>query len=208
MPKNVELSQAMSARLCHDLAGAIGTIDNCIGLLDHENENICIKAKNLASEEAGNLVNQIKFFRSAYGLSDGETNMSLVSMSKLLSDFFKNTQIKLNLHFEEGIIYMEASLAKAAICLAAIVSENISWSGEIDFYLNKDEKNPVKLLGNGDHLILKDDHLEVLQGELRKPINVRNCREHYINKMCSKKGYYVSACKKPGVIEYKLLKKS
>ena len=208
MPKSIKLSQAMSARLCHDLAGAIGTIDNCLGLLEHADKNICTKAKNLASEAAGNLVNQIKFFRGAYGLSDGKTEMSLVNMTKLLSDFFKNTQIKLNLHFEEGIIYMEASLAKAAICLAVIVSENISWSGEVDFYLNKDEKNPVKLLGNGDRLILKDDHLEVLQGKPRKPINVKNCREHYISKMCSKKGYQVSARKKAGVIEYKLLKKS
>ena len=207
MPKNVELSQAMSARLCHDLAGSIGTIDNCLGLVDHDDAIISQKAKNLASEEASNLVNQIKFFRSAYGLSDGEASMSLVNMAKLLNDFFKNTQVQLNLHFETGLIYMEAQLAKSAICLAAIVSENISYSGVINFYLNKDQDSPVRILGNGNNLILKDDHLEVIQGKPRKAVNVRNCREHYINKMCAKKGYKVLAQKKTGAIEYKLLKK-
>ncbi|MDP4709069.1 MAG: hypothetical protein NWS20_03590 [Rickettsiaceae bacterium] len=207
MPKNVALSQAMSARLCHDLAGSIGTIDNCLGLFEHDDETIAQKAKSLASEESNNLVNQIKFFRNAYGISDGESSMSLINMTKLLNDFFKSTQVQLNLHFETGLIYIEAHLAKSAMCLAAIVSENISYSGVIDFYLNKDQYNPLRLLGNGANIILKNERLEILQGAPRKAINVSNCREHYVSKMCVKTGYQVMAQKKTGAIEYKILKK-
>jgi hypothetical protein len=207
MLKNIKLSQAMNARLCHDLAGSVGAIDSYLSLFEHEDKAICKKAKKLAFEESSNLMSKIKLFRSAYGIFDGEDSMSLINMAKLLIDFFDNTQVQLNLHFETGLIYMEEQLAKSAICLAAIVSENISYSGVIDFYLNKDQDSPVRLLGNGNNLILKDDHLEVIQGKPRQAVNVRNCREHYINKMCAKKGYKVLAQKKTGAIEYKLLKK-
>ena len=208
MPKTVELSQAMSARLCHDLAGSIGAIDSCIDLLGNHNKAIGKKAKELVLEESGNLVNRIKFFRSAYGLSSGETDMSIISMTKLLTDFFNNTDVKLKLSFEEGLIYLESQLAKAVICLVAIVSENISLNGHVNLNISKDQNSPVKLVGSGDNLQLKDEYIEVLKGEKKKPINVRNCREHYVNKLCAKKGYIVLVDKKSGSIEYKLVKKS
>jgi histidine phosphotransferase ChpT len=193
MPKNIKLSQAMNTRLCHDLSGSVGAIDNYLSLLEHKDKAICKKAKKLALEESSNLMSKIKFFRSAYGISDGEDSMSLINMAKLLIDFFDNTQVQLNLHFETGLLYMEAHLAKSAICLTAIASENISYSGVIDFYLYKDQDSPVRIFAKGDNITLKDEHLKVLQGESRKTINVSNCREHYINKMCVKKGYKVLA---------------
>ena len=208
MPKTVELSQAMSARLCHDLAGSIGAIDSCIDLVENRNKDIGKKAKELVSEESSNLVNRIKFFRGAYGLSGGETDMSLVSMTKLLTDFFKNTDVKLKVSFEEGLIYLESQLAKAAICLVAIISENISLRGYVNLHISKDQNSPIKLLGSGNNLQLRDENMEVLKGKKRKPVNVRNCREHYVNSLCEKKGYKVLVSKKSGSIEYKLLKKS
>ena len=208
MPKTFELSQAISARLCHDLTSSIGAIDSCIDLLENHNKDISKKAKELVSEESSNLINRIRFFRGTYGFSSEETNMSVVSMVKLLTDFFKNTDVKLKIYFEEGLIYLESQLAKAAICLVAIISENISLRGDINFHISKDQNRPIKLLGTGNNLQLRDENMEVLQGKKRKSINVRNCREHYVNSLCDRKGYKVLVGKKSGSIEYKLLKKS
>lgn len=207
MHKNIELTQAMSAKLCHDLANSIGAIDNCLGLIDHENKTISSKAKDLAVEESNNLVTKIKFFRGAYGLSDGEANMSLVNIAKLLTDFLKSTKVKLNFHFEKGIIYVEAPVAKAALGLAILVCENISNSGTIDLYINKDEANPIKLLGKGKSLLLNNDDLEILQNTKKHLINVKTCRQHYINAVIAKTSYKISACNTSNSIEYNLIKK-
>ena len=83
MAKIIELSQALNAKLCHDLAGSIGTVDNCLGLIDNDNKEISTQAKELAIVESANLVKRIKFFRTAYGLSEGENNLSLINLSKL-----------------------------------------------------------------------------------------------------------------------------
>ena len=207
MLKNIKLSQAMNARLCHDLAGSVGAIDSYLSLFEHEDKAIGKKAKKLAFEESSNLMSKIKLFRSAYSISDGEDSMSLINMAKLLIDFFDNTQVQLNLHFETGLLYTDESLAKSAICLAIIASENINYSGVIDFYLHKDQDSPVRLFGKGENLIIKDEILQVLQGETIKSINVNNCREYYINKICMNQGYRVLVQKKIDMIEYKLLKK-
>ena len=107
MPKTIELSQALNAKLCHDLAGAIGTVDNCLSLIDNKNLDIGKQAKDLAIEESANLVNRIKFFRTAYGISEGETKMSLVNLSKLLQDFFLDTKIEFSLDFHQNIQLIE-----------------------------------------------------------------------------------------------------
>ncbi|CAN0601791.1 unnamed protein product, partial [Ectocarpus sp. 12 AP-2014] len=69
MSKIIELSQALNAKLCHDLAGSIGTVDNCLNLIDNDNKAIGKQAKELAIIESANLVKRIKFFRTVYGLS-------------------------------------------------------------------------------------------------------------------------------------------
>ena len=206
MPKTLELSQAISTRLCHDLAGSVGTIDNCLSLFENSDKSISEKAKNLVEEESTKLISRLKVFRSAYGLG-GEQEMSLVHLSKLLIDCFKNIEIKLNLHFEEGIIYIESHLAKATICLTSLAAENINSKGIIDLYINKDIENPIQLQSDGYDLQLKTECIEILNGKANPSVNVINCREHYINRLYTKKGYKLSVSKKGGSIKYNLLKK-
>lgn len=208
MSKNTELAQAMSAKICHDLSGAIGAIDNYLGLLDHADKKISTKARELISEESANLVHQIRFFRSIYGLADNESTMSVIKITKLITDFFANSKVKMNLHCEEDIISIDAQVAKAAICLAVIVGENINNSGVIDFYLNKNEDSPIWLFGSGDNLLIKEEHLDIIQNSNKATKSVRNCREHYINLLCSNKNYQVLVNKKTNAIEYKFIKKS
>ena len=207
MPKTLQLAQAISARFCHDLASAVGVIDNCIALMDHDNKEIGQKAKALMSDEAENLVNKVKFFRSAYGLSDIEIDTSLIHIKKLLTDFFKNTKVKLELQSETGLLYVDTKFVKSILCLAAIVYGNILGSGTVVLCFNKDLDNPFNLKGYGANLKLQDDNIGVINGITKAPINVMNCREHYVNKICNNMGYKVIVQKNPEMIEYKLIKK-
>jgi histidine phosphotransferase ChpT len=206
MHKNIALTQAMNARLCHDLANSIGTIDNCLNLAEHENKAIGKKAKNLALEESSNLVTKIKFFRGAYGISDEENSLSLIFLSKLITDFLKMHQIKLNFHFEKGVIYMEAPLAKALLGITILICENINNSGAIHFYITNDKNNPVKLVGKNKTILTKEDSIKVLTGELKLPVTVKNCRQQYINAILTKAGYQITVDKNSDSIEYNLIK--
>jgi len=207
MPRTIELSQALNAKLCHDLAGAIGTVDNCLSLIDNKNQEIGQQAKGLAIEESANLVNRIKFFRTAYGQSEGETKMSLVNLSKLLQDYFLDTKIKFSLNYDPGVLYIDSIIAKTTICLAVIAGDSAIFGGEVSVTVPIKDENPILIKCSGKSIVLKDDCFNALKGVKDTPITVRNCREHYINTLCAHKNYELEIDKSSDSLEFKLNKK-
>ncbi len=210
MPDELELSQLMSAKLCHDLAGTVGTIDSCFNLLDHSNKEVAKKAKILASEELVNLVNKIRLFRTAYGLVDAENDISIASVQELINTFFANKKIDKQFYFDSDFIYVNDYFVKLIICLSMIIAKHISYSGEMRFYLNKDHNQPLKFIAKSNSFSLKDDSLEILEGKgnnnSNKIINVTNCLEYYVNRICVKNDYKILISKTLRAIEYKILR--
>jgi histidine phosphotransferase ChpT len=206
------LSQALSTRLCHDLAGAIGTVDNCIGLIDNDNQDIGRKAKQLAELESRNLVNKIRFFRSAYGMSGEEKQMSLVFLTKLLKDFFQNSGVTLQFKFEQGMIFLESEIVKATMCLVAVACDIIAASGTVELYIgSKDGKSNINVKATGKVVKIREDNFSILRGEKKKSskatkIDFNNCREHYINNIFKQDNYQMSINNSAGHVEYDVLK--
>jgi glutamate synthase domain-containing protein 2 len=61
MLKNIKLSQAMNARLCHDLAGSVGAIDSYLSLFEHEDKAIGKKAKKPLTLDMPMFVSDMSF---------------------------------------------------------------------------------------------------------------------------------------------------
>lgn len=207
MPKIIELSQSLNAKLCHDLAGSIGTVDNCLSLIENDNEEISNQAKELAVVESANLVKRIKFFRTAYGLSEGENKFSLVNLSKLLQDFFVDTNIELSIEYATGVIYINSMTAKAIICLAVIAGDAAVSGGEVMISIPESDETPIVVKSTGKNIVIKDSSLNVLKGVPRIPIAVGNCREHYINAICAHRNYELKVVKSTDSLEFRMNKK-
>lgn len=212
MAEDLKLLQAMSARICHDLAGSIGIIDNCLSLLDTKNKVIGHKAKLLVNQESDNLIRKIKFFRNVYGV-DGEKEMSAIQLNKLLQEFFTNSSIKPKSHFEKGLAYLDSSLAKVSICLAIVAAEHVNSNGKVDlFFNNMNKERLVSVIAGGKDLRLKKESFLILTGnnmdEEGKALNINpsNCREYYINNVCKNSGYKITASKKEGCLEYNIIR--
>ena len=89
MDDELRLLQILNARFLHDLSSSIGTVYNCLSLIDTDNKDIGNKAKLLAIEESNNLTRKIKVFRGVYASPDDDEKMSIVYLKKLLQDFFQ-----------------------------------------------------------------------------------------------------------------------
>lgn len=207
MSKIIELSQALNAKLCHDLAGSIGTVDNCLSLIDNNNKEIGKQAKELAIIESANLVKRIKFFRTVYGLSEGEDKLSLITLSKLLQDFFADTKVKFLIKYDPGVIYMNFMTAKAVICLAVISGSSAISGGEVKVFIPEADENPITITATGKNIVIKEDSLNILKGTPGIPITVSNCREHYVNSICANGKYQLTVIKDKGYLEFSMGKK-
>ena len=63
----IELAALLSARLCHDLAGPVGAVNNGAELLSDGDADGMEDARDLISSCAGQAVRRLRFFRLAYG---------------------------------------------------------------------------------------------------------------------------------------------
>jgi hypothetical protein len=210
MEKALQLAQTLSTRICHDLASSIGTIDNCLSLLEVQNKTIAQKAKILLEEETNNLVRKIKFLRDCYNVSGGENMMSAIYLHKSLKDFFTSNSGQLTVNFSDGIIFLDSIFAKASACLINLALEHISSEDKIDVLFGKSKGNNfLRILAKSKRLNPKEASFLVLTSVQPQdiPIDIHNCREHYFNMLCEKAGYKLIAKKTRKSLEYKLVKR-
>lgn len=207
--KNLQLAQFLNARILHDLAGAIGAVDNSLSLIGTSSKEISRQAKSLAIEESGNLVKRLNILRASYTYSDLGEQSSIIYLIKVLKDFFSiSKKIKLDLEFEGGILYLDAKLAKAALCLVMISSEKIYFSGKVDLFCSRDKENTsIRIIANAaKNLLATNDSIKVFTTDkITSQIDIQNCREYYINELCKSIGYKVTANIKDKTLELHLL---
>jgi len=208
MTDELRLLQILNARFLHDLSSSVGTVYNCLSLIDTANKDIGNKAKLLAIEESGNLTKKIKVFRGVYASPDGDEQMSVVYLTKLFQDFFSNNnKLELDLKFETGVLYLESLLAKASLCLVMIISEASVLGGKLAFICGNDNGNNfTRITFNSKDLKWSDETWDILNGKKNKEINIKNCREFYIHNLCEKSGYKIITNQKANSIECKFLK--
>lgn len=208
MTDELRLLQILNARFLHDLSSSIGTVYNCLSLIDINNKDIGNKAKLLAIEESSNLTKKLKVFRGVYASPDGDEKMSVVYLTKLFQDFFSNnSKLELDLKFETGVLYLESFLAKASLCLVMIISEASVLGGKLAFVCGNDKGNDfTKITLDSKDLKLNDEIWDILNGKKNKEINIKNCREFYIRNLCKKSGYKIISNKKGNSLECGFLK--
>jgi histidine phosphotransferase ChpT len=82
------LAELLCARLCHDLAGAIGAVGTGVELLADENDGqeFAADALSLLATSAAAAVQRLKFLRMALG--SGGAAMSSGQIHSLIADFF------------------------------------------------------------------------------------------------------------------------
>ena len=205
MSTNITLAQALCTRLCHDLSGSIGAVFNGFFLMENISEEIRSKAKAMAQEESQSLVDKINIYRVAYGLSDADSDMSLVKMEQMFKEYITR-DVTFNLDFEEGILMLDFALAKLVLCMAMVAYDNIFSSGSILIQistLRKKNHYRINISAHSKDLNIRTKNLKILQGKANgEALTVSNCREFYIYNLCQKYGFKILIHKNLSNIEY------
>jgi histidine phosphotransferase ChpT len=90
------LAEMLCTKLCHDLTGPIGAVNNGAEFLGEEGFNLQDEAMQLIFSSASEAVSRLQYYRQAYGRM-GESGEASLSEKKSLADaFFKHGRIKLD----------------------------------------------------------------------------------------------------------------
>src|SRR6185295_6947187 len=96
MIEELRMAELLCTRLCHDLTGPIGAVNNGAEFLTEEGFNMQGQAVDLIVSSAFSAVARLQFYRMAYGKVKEQGEANLAEKQKIATDFFAGTKITLD----------------------------------------------------------------------------------------------------------------
>ena len=90
------IAELLCTRLCHDLTGPIGAVNNGVEFLSEEGDDMQEQAIELISNSAQEAVTRLQFYRYAYGKVSDSGESSISDKQPLLEEFFKGLKIAID----------------------------------------------------------------------------------------------------------------
>lgn len=132
MIEDLRMAELLCARLCHDLTGPIGAVNNGAEFLSEEGFNMQGEALELITSSAFSAVTRLQFYRLAYGVvkERGEANLS--DHQKLAQDFFADSKITLDWpdsHTEASNVSISLKMSRLIFNLLIMASATLIRGG-------------------------------------------------------------------------------
>ena len=96
MQIDLRVAELLASRLCHDLVGPIGAVNNGMELLTDDEFGMADDALQLASSSARRAADSLQFFRLAYGMAGSRVGGDLSELRALATAHLKTTKTELD----------------------------------------------------------------------------------------------------------------
>jgi histidine phosphotransferase ChpT len=183
MVDELKMAEFLCTRLCHDLTGPIGAVNNGAEFLSEEGFNLQGQAVELIVSSAFSAVTRLQYYRSAYGHVKDHGEANLAEKQKLAADFFAGSKISLDWpdqHTEASGVSVSLKMSRLIYNLLIIASGALIRGGTIAVRIQQEPEGSkrISVTANGPGLkwdaefqkILTDDETPVLD-----PKNVQVC---------------------------------
>ncbi|MHA1190655.1 MAG: histidine phosphotransferase family protein, partial [Alphaproteobacteria bacterium] len=93
---DMRVAELLASRLCHDLVGPIGAVNNGMELLEDEDLGMSDDAIQLSASSARQAANLLQFYRLAYGMAGGRIGGDMGDLQNLATGFLSSGKTALN----------------------------------------------------------------------------------------------------------------
>jgi len=128
---DLRVFELLASRLCHDVVGPIGAVNNGMELLEEDDSEMAGDAIELAAASARQAADALQFYRLAYGMAGTQVDANGPELARVANAFL--SKHKARLLWPDGSLPDPApeGLAKLLLNLAALASESLPRGGEI-----------------------------------------------------------------------------
>lgn len=170
MTNETYLAEMIATRLCHDLTGPIGAVNNGAEFLDEEGFDMQNEAVQLIVTSAHEAVNRLQFYRQAYGRVGESGEACLGDKKKLAADFFSSTRIKLDWpdsHTDAAGIPLSQKMSRLLLNMLVIGAASLIKGGTLSVRLTKSDAGDkmISVTASGEVLKLDTDMVAILRGD-------------------------------------------
>lgn len=183
MLNSIQISELLCTKLCHDLAGPIGAINNGIDFFDSENKQMQDKALELVKLSSKQAVNRLTYYRQAYGTVGEDTEMHLAEIKSLAMKYIEDT--KLSLDFSEMLVdesdAINSRAGKILLNVLIIATGIIMNNGLISITIDTlNEKIKFRVCVEAAVFKLEEELKNILLDNMETVvINSRNIQQYY-----------------------------
>ena len=206
MIADFDLIELLSAKMCHDMAGPIGAVNNGIELLLEDKGNIKDRAATLIQDSAKEAVVRLQFFRYIYGTLPPVGEANLEHLKNLTTQVFVGGKTIIDWpdsHTNASAISISHKLGKITLNMIYIMSGILIHGGKIAIRLHKlPNGKRITIHGAGTGLKVDDVFLQLLADKMDHiTINSRNVQMVYAMKYCKQSGVDVTLDQKAETVE-------
>lgn len=204
----LELAALLSSRLCHDLVGPIGALNNGLEILvDETDPEMRRRAIDLMLHSAGEAARRLRFYRLAFGASGGEgASIGLGEARDAAQGLFETSKITLD--WPDAFVGSELVTDKGAVKLLlnmiAVGGEALARGGTLSVSLNgEDGSLHLMVVATGPGANLRDETRQLLaeKGDLVEP-DPRSIQPFFTARLAGALGTSVSVrARKVGRVE-------
>lgn len=183
MTHEIKLAEMLATRLCHDLTGPIGAVNNGAEFLDDEGFDMQNEAVQLILSSAHEAVNRLQFYRQAYGRVADSGEACIADKKKLALDFFSGTKVKLDWpesHTDASGVTMSQKTSRLLLNLLVISASTLIRGGTLAVRLTLDANgdNHIQLSATGETIKLDPDTFGILAGREDVPLSPKTAQPY------------------------------
>ena len=209
MNHDTKLAEMIATRLCHDLTGPIGAVNNGAEFLDEEGFDMQNEAVQLILSSAHEAVNRLQFYRQAYGKVGESGEASLSEKKKLTTDFFSGTKVKLDwpdLHTDAANMGISQKMARLLLNLLLIAGASALRGGVLAVRTGKtDDTKFFDITITGETIKLDGETASILNRDKDEvPLTPKTAQPYLAMQLAQELRASVAFTVEPGVMTIKL----
>ncbi len=133
---NLSVAELLISRLCHDIVGPIGAVNNGLELMSDDELGMADDALELASRSSGQATTLLQFFRLAYGSAGLREVADSPALQGLAADFLAHQKANLDWPPAPAPLDLPEGSGKLVLNMIALAAEALPRGGSVAVALN------------------------------------------------------------------------
>jgi len=187
---DLKVLELLSSRLCHDLVGPVGAVNNGLELLEDDMGDMGPEALKLAVDSGARAARALQYFRLAFGMAGSRVGGRLNELRGLAGGFFDSNKIALAWPAKEIPDDAPEDLGKLLLNMLLLAAEALPTGGNLAIEITDGGAGlRVEVTASGDRAALRDETRPALAAAVKADdLTPRNVQAYFTCRIAERMG--------------------
>ena len=207
MVSDLAFVQYISAKICHDLAGALGALSNGVEFVGSTDPSVQKKAIELIHISSSQAVDTLKLFRQIYGVAKYEGEADLGQIKESCQMMLKDKNINLEFLIPNSLPIdraLDVNTGKLMLAVVYLAKTGLIHGGNMKISIHHHgDHNSINIVAQGKDMKIKSDcHKVILGKDQKQAISSMNIDSYYIQRLTEDMKSEMTINEGPDRVEY------